>query len=76
MALLRIPVMSLDHVLGDDNAAVTIVEYGDYECPFCAAAQPVVKQILARHGRNLRFVFRHFPPGGDASSCRTGSRDG
>jgi protein-disulfide isomerase len=61
MALLRIPVTSLDHVLGDDDAAVTIVEYGDYECPFCAAAQPVVKQILARYGRNLRFVFRHFP---------------
>ncbi|MDR3531789.1 MAG: thioredoxin domain-containing protein [Rhodopila sp.] len=61
MAQLRIPVTSLDHVIGDENAAVTIVEYGDYECPFCAAAQPIVKQILARHGRNLLFAFRHFP---------------
>jgi protein-disulfide isomerase len=61
MALLKIPVTALDHVIGDDNAQVTVVEYGDYECPFCAAAQPVVKQILARHGRNLRIAFRHFP---------------
>jgi protein-disulfide isomerase len=61
MALLRIPVTSRDHVIGDDDAPVTVVEYGDYECPFCAAAHPVVKQILARHGKNLRFLFRHFP---------------
>jgi protein-disulfide isomerase len=61
MTWLRIPVTSLDHVVGDDNAAVTIVEYGDYECHFCAAAHPIVKQILARYGDNLRFAFRHFP---------------
>ena len=61
MALLRVPITPLDHVLGDDDAPVTIVEYGDYECPFCAAAQPIVKQLLERHGRNIRFVFRHFP---------------
>jgi protein-disulfide isomerase len=61
MAQLRNPVTSADHVIGDDSAAVTIVEYGDYECPFCASAHPIVKQVLARHGRNLRFVFRHFP---------------
>jgi len=61
MAQLRIPPNSADHVIGDESAAVTIVEYGDYECPFCAAAHPIVKQILAEHGGNLRFVFRHFP---------------
>jgi protein-disulfide isomerase len=61
MALLRDLVTSRDHVIGDDDAAVTVVEYGDYECPFCAAAQPVVKQILAHHGKELRFAFRHFP---------------
>jgi protein-disulfide isomerase len=61
MAQLRIPVTPADHVIGDENAAVTIVEYGDYECPFCAAAHPIVKQVLARHGGRLRFVFRHFP---------------
>jgi protein-disulfide isomerase len=36
----------LDLLLGDDHAAVTIVEYGDYECPFCAAGHPVIKRIL------------------------------
>jgi protein-disulfide isomerase len=61
MALLRIPVTSLDHVIGDDDAPVTIVEYGDYQCPFCAVAHSIVKQMLARHGSNLRFAFRHFP---------------
>jgi protein-disulfide isomerase len=61
MAQLRDLVTSRDHVIGDDDAAVTVVEYGDYECPFCAGAQSVVKQILARHGNNLRFLFRHFP---------------
>jgi protein-disulfide isomerase len=48
-------------MIGDENSAVTVVEYGDYQCPFCAAAHPSVKQMLARHGQNLRFVFRHFP---------------
>jgi protein-disulfide isomerase len=61
MAQLRNPVTSADHVIGDDSAAVTIVEYGDYECPFCAAAHAIVKQVPTRHGRTLRFVFRHFP---------------
>jgi protein-disulfide isomerase len=61
MALLRAPITSQDHVLGGDDAVVTLVEYGDYECPHCGAAQPIVKQILARYGENLRFVFRHFP---------------
>jgi protein-disulfide isomerase len=61
MARLRIPVTSADHVIGNDDAPVTLVEYGDYQCPYCAAAHPIVKQILARHGNNLRFVFRHFP---------------
>jgi protein-disulfide isomerase len=61
MAQLRVPVTSLDHVLGDDNAPVTVVEYGDYECPHCAAAQPVLAQILKHFGEQLRFVYRHFP---------------
>jgi protein-disulfide isomerase len=61
MAQLRVPVTPRDHVLGDANASVTVVEYGDYECPHCAAAQPVVAQILKRFGDQLRFVYRHFP---------------
>lgn len=50
-----------DHISGALNAPITLVEYGDYECPFCAAAHQVVKTIEARAGGGLRFVFRHFP---------------
>jgi protein-disulfide isomerase len=58
---LQAPITPRDHVLGPGHAMVTLVEYGDYECPHCAAANPVVKLVL-RHFRNeLRFVFRHFP---------------
>jgi protein-disulfide isomerase len=61
MTQLKVPVTSLDHVLGDDDALVTVVEYGDYECPHCGAAQPVLGQILAQFGNQLRLVYRHFP---------------
>jgi protein-disulfide isomerase len=61
MAQLRSPLTPFDHVIGGNDTAVTIVEYGDYECPSCAAAQPIVRQTLARYGSNLRFAFRHFP---------------
>jgi protein-disulfide isomerase len=50
-----------DHIQGPASAAVTLVEYGDYECPFCGAAYPIVKQVQARMGERLRFVFRNFP---------------
>jgi len=42
-------------------AKVTLVEYGDFECPFCARAEPVVKQLLERYPRELRLIFRHNP---------------
>ena len=61
MATLKTPVTPLDHVQGEANALITLVEYGDYQCPYCAMAQPVVKQIHARLGPRLRLVFRHFP---------------
>ncbi|RUM23889.1 DsbA family protein [Rhizobium vallis] len=61
MTQLRVPITSLDHIQGDDNAIVTLVEYGDYECPHCAAAQPSLEQILAHFGNRLRLVYRHFP---------------
>ena len=50
-----------DHVQGPADAAVTLVEYGDYECPYCGAAYPIVKEIQQRLGDRLRFVFRNFP---------------
>jgi protein-disulfide isomerase len=58
---LAIPVGKDDHVLGPADAPVTLVEYGDYQCPACGAAHPMVKVILKRLGAKLRFVFRHMP---------------
>lgn len=61
MATLRVPVSPLDHSEGPENAPVTLVEYGDFQCPHCAAAHPVVKRLQRHFGDKLRFVFRHFP---------------
>jgi protein-disulfide isomerase len=55
------PVGELDHRLGPPDAPVQLVEYGDYQCPFCADALPSVKRILAGHPDQVLFVFRHFP---------------
>ncbi|UKJ76494.1 DsbA family protein [Azospirillum brasilense] len=61
MAVLKMPVTSSDHIQGDAHAPVTLVEYGDYECPYCGAAHPHVQLVQKHYGRQLRFVFRHFP---------------
>jgi protein-disulfide isomerase len=50
-----------DHIQGRLEAPLTLLEYGDYECPFCGAAYPMVKDVQARMGDRLRFVFRNFP---------------
>jgi len=50
-----------DHIQGPVAAPVTLLEYGDYECPYCGAAYPIVKQVQERMGEQLRFVFRNFP---------------
>jgi protein-disulfide isomerase len=50
-----------DHIQGPPEAPVTLVEYGDYECPYCGAAYPIVKQVQEQMGPRLRFVFRNFP---------------
>ncbi|HEY2802951.1 MAG TPA: thioredoxin domain-containing protein [Actinomycetota bacterium] len=61
-AFLTVPVSAeRDHIQGTDAAPATLVEYGDYECPFCGAAYPVIKDVQARMGDELRFVFRNFP---------------
>ena len=61
-AALTLPVSEeRDHIQGPADAAVTLVEYGDYECPYCGAAYPIVKEVQARMGDRLRFVFRNFP---------------
>ena len=58
---LAVPVGETDHAQGPADAPVTLVEYGDYECEYCGAAYPVVKEIQKRMGPRLRFVFRNFP---------------
>jgi protein-disulfide isomerase len=58
---LSTPVGELDHRLGPPDAPLQLVEYGDYQCPFCRQAAPGVRRIIAGHGDGLLFVFRHFP---------------
>jgi protein-disulfide isomerase len=58
---LAAPVSAVDHMLGPAHAAVTLVEYGDFECPNCKQAAPAIKLMLARFGEHVRVVFRHFP---------------
>src|SRR5687768_10989071 len=50
-----------EHVLGNPDAPVTVLEYGDFECPYCAAAAPVLKQLVEESDGQVRLVFRHFP---------------
>jgi protein-disulfide isomerase len=58
---LAIPVTASDHCLGADDAPLTLVEYGDYECPHCARALLIVRGLRHRFGADLRFVFRNLP---------------
>ena len=60
-AMLTQPVSAHDHAEGPADAPLTLVEYGDYQCPYCGAAYPVVKRLQKTLGRKLRFVFRNFP---------------
>src|SRR3989454_7492921 len=61
-AVLTSPVtQGREHIQGPADAPVTLVEYGDYECPYCGAAYPIIKEVQARMGRQLRFAFRNFP---------------
>ena len=61
MSVLTPSVSPADHSAGSENAPVTLVEFGDYECPHCSAAHPVVQEIRRILGSRLRFVFRNFP---------------
>jgi Na+/H+ antiporter NhaA len=55
------PVDADDHVRGEETARVTLVEYGDFECPYCGRAELVVRRLLSTFGHDLRYVFRHLP---------------
>jgi protein-disulfide isomerase len=58
---LAMRVNATDHALGPDHAPVTVVEYGDFQCPTCKVAAPAVKVLIEKHVERVRFVFRHFP---------------
>lgn len=49
------------HVKGSDSAAVTLVEYSDFQCPACGAFQPVLNEVLAQHGDKIKFEYKHYP---------------
>jgi len=59
--LLTLPVSQRDHIQGSDTPAVSLVEYGDYQCSHCGQAHPIVKNIQEIMGSRMRFVFRNFP---------------
>ncbi len=61
MSNLSIPVSAEDHVQGDLVSGCILVEYGDYECPSCGQAFPIVKRLQKHFGKRLAFVFRNFP---------------
>jgi protein-disulfide isomerase len=61
MAKLKPPVSSSDHMEGDPESPIILVEYGDFQCPHCGAAYPIIKQIEKKFKGQLAIVFRHFP---------------
>ncbi len=58
---LTVPVGPQDHMQGGKDAPVTLVEYGDYQCPYCGSAYPIVKAVQKKLGKKLLFVFRNMP---------------
>jgi protein-disulfide isomerase len=61
--MLNPPVSKRDHTIGPWNAEVVIVEYGDFECPYCAAAEPVFRALREMLPNSVLFAYRHFPLG-------------
>jgi len=55
------PVNSKDHIQGKNTASLELVEYGDYQCPHCGHAYPIIKNVQRKLGADLKFVFRNFP---------------
>ena len=74
----NVQVLDTDHLRGNKNAPVKIVEYSDVQCPFCSRFHPVLQQVLAEYGSDVAWIYRHFPldqlhpnarPGAEASEC-------
>jgi len=63
MSRLNPPVTAQDFAIGPDTAVCTLLEYGDYQCPYCGQAYPIVKRLRKQFSADLRFVFRNFPLG-------------
>lgn len=61
MSTLKPEVSSHDHIQGKESAAITIVEFGDYQCPYCGDAYPIVKEVQETFGDQIKLVFRNFP---------------
>src|SRR5215467_3841244 len=55
------PVSEKDHIQGNPNAPIELLEYGDYQCPHCGRAYPIVKKLQETFGAKLKFIFRNFP---------------
>ena len=58
---LRPPVSDRDHIQGSKDALIELVEYGDYQCPYCGQAYPIIKALQKKFNAELKFVFRNFP---------------
>jgi protein-disulfide isomerase len=61
MTTLKVPISPHDHIQGNENAPITLLEYGDYQCPHCGLAYHIIKAVQDRYKERLRFVFRNFP---------------
>lgn len=61
MSELKVAVSKEDHIQGAAGAEITLVEYGDFECPDCGMAYPMVKKLQSHFGKRMRFVYRNFP---------------
>jgi protein-disulfide isomerase len=61
MSTLKVPVHDKDHIRGNKDAPITLLEYGDYQCSHCGAAHVVTKALLEHFGEDMRYVYRHFP---------------
>ncbi|MCP6726496.1 MAG: DsbA family protein [Patescibacteria group bacterium] len=73
----EIAITDQDHIRGNVNASITIVEYSDFECPYCGRFHPIMIQALSDYPEDVRWVYRHFPlrghlqaqPAAEASEC-------
>ena len=61
MSDLKLSLHPNDHQQGNPNAGILLIEYGDYECPYCGRAYPLLKRLLKEKGKEFQFVFRNFP---------------